>query len=249
MLKRIIRFLSNVYYFYRHCCVLVITALISSTVIMTTAGLAISNQEKTVAALDTVLAKQCRFSGTFTQKRSLTSLPVPLKSDGQFLFDCELGLIWHIASPIVETKIYTLSSNHFQLNKKLNVKPLDSFIQTTIAELLLDIMSADKQAIANHFIISEEHSNGVLLIPSDTFLKKGIQSIVLKKVLENDRAQNGISIELLDSKSQNTHIHSIETHQSDSKEASLKNCQSLFSNNLVCNILENPNSYQPSQGH
>ena len=192
------------------------------------------------ADLDSVLAKQCWFSGTFTQEKFLKGLPVPLKSDGKFLFDCDRGLIWHTASPIVDTKIYTISSSHFALNDKHEIEVLDSLIQTTIASLLLDIMSANTQAIANNFAIKRSGSNSISLTPNSAFLKKGIQSILLKKGL----SKKALTIELVDNKSQSTRIHSVETHQSDSKQSALANCQTHFINKLTCDILDNPSSYE-----
>lgn len=196
-----------------------------------------SNPQK---ALDTVLAKQCWFSGTFTQEKSLKGLPIPLTSDGQFLFDCERGLIWHTATPIIETKIYSLSSNHFDLNEKREIDVLDDVIQTTIAKMLLNIMSANTEAIANNFEITSADSNSVALIPNSGFIKKGIQSITLQKDLE----QNALTITLLDNQSQNTRIHSIETYKSESKSASLSHCQSLFNDAVTCDIFDKPSSYE-----
>lgn len=201
---------------------------------------AASDQHDT--ALDNVLTKHCRFSGTFTQEKSLTGLPIPLISNGEFLFDCDLGLIWHTAKPIVETKIYTASSMHFQLDAKLDITILDDVIQTTIAKLLLDIMSANKDAIANNFVIMATAAESVSLVPMGAFLKKGLKSISLKKT----PAKNTLVIELLDKKSQNTRITSIKTQQIESKEASLLHCKSLFKNELTCDIFEKPNNYETS---
>lgn len=194
------------------------------------------------AVLDSVLTQHCRFSGTFTQEKSLTSLPVALISTGKFLFDCDLGLIWHTAKPIVETKIYTTSSMHFHLDAKSEMEVLDDVIQTTIAKLLLDIMSANKEAITEGFVITPTGTNSISLVPMGAFLKKGLQSISLKK----NPAQNTLLIGLLDKKSQNTRITSVKTHQSESKEASLIHCQSLFNTKLTCAIFEKPSNYEAS---
>jgi len=210
---------------------------------ISTFAIADSKQDlKQQAELENVLAKQCRFSGTFTQEKSLKGLPIPLKSNGSFLFDCDLGLIWHTATPITETKVYTMTSSHFQLDDKREIEALDDIIQTTIAKLLLDIMSADQEAITNSFKINSIDQNSVSLIPNSTFLKKGIQSILLNKIPQ----PNSLLIELIDLKSQNTRIHSVETQKNESKQASLINCLSLFKNQPTCDILENPSSYETS---
>lgn len=198
--------------------------------------------EKTDDSLENILAKHCRFSGTFTQEKSLTGLPVPLNSSGQFLFDCDLGLIWHTATPIVETKVYTFSSLHYQLDEKLEIEPLDGVIQTTIAKLLLNIMSANKNAIVNNFSIIASDSNSVSLAPTSSFLKKGLQSVALKK----DPTENALLIELVDKKSQNTSIRSVETQRSESKQSSLAHCKTLFKDESTCDIFENPSSYETS---
>lgn len=202
---------------------------------LNTVAFADSNQ-----ALDKVLAKQCWFSGNFSQEKSLKGLPVPLKSSGKFLFDCERGLIWHTATPIIDTKIYSTSSSHFSLNEKREIEVLDDVIQTTIATLLLDIMSANTESIANSFIVSSSDSNSILLTPNSAFLKRGIQSIALKKYPQ----QNSLLIELLDNKSQYTRIMSVKTQKGESKKTSFINCQKLFKNKVTCDIFDDPSSYE-----
>lgn len=223
------------------CCGFILFAIIINAAISTFA-IADSKHLKQHAELDNVLAKQCRFSGTFRQEKSLKGLPVPLKSNGRFLFDCDLGLIWHTATPITETKIYTMASTHFQLDDKREIDALDDVIQTTIAKLLLDIMSANQEAITKNFKINSINPNSVSLTPNNTFLKKGIQSILLNKMPE----KNTLMIELIDQQSQSTRIYSVETQKNESKLASLSNCQSLFKNEPTCDVFENPSSYEIS---
>ena len=191
-------------------------------------------------ALDNVLTKQCWFSGTFTQEKSLIGLPTPLMSNGKFLFDCERGLIWHTENPIVETKIYTTLLSHFTLNDKREIEALDGIIQTATAKLLLDIMSANTAVIANNFIVDDSNPDNVSLTPNSPFLKKGIQSIRLKK----DSLQNALTITLIDKKSQNTRIHSVKTYQSESKQDAFTHCQTLFTDDVTCDVLNKPINYE-----
>jgi hypothetical protein len=45
------------------------------------------------------LAAQPVLAGTFAQRRFLRDLPAPLRSDGDFVFSKELGIVWHTAHP------------------------------------------------------------------------------------------------------------------------------------------------------
>lgn len=206
--------------------------------------------------LQNILPNHCRFAGTFTQSKNLAGLPVPLHSSGTFLFDCELGLVWHTQQPVPETRVYTQQDLHFQIDANDEIENKDSVIQLYIADLLLGIMSADHDFIANNFslitqqIKASQHekegepesenksaTNSVTLQPTSALLKKGLNSIRLHKTAQQ------LALNLLDNKNQHTLINSTETQRYATQQHSIDACIKLFPTGSVCAVLTDPNTY------
>ncbi|HKY91723.1 MAG TPA: outer membrane lipoprotein carrier protein LolA [Nevskiaceae bacterium] len=53
------------------------------------------------------LAAQPVLAGTFAQRKFLRELPTPLRSDGDFVFSKELGVVWHTVRPFDSELVLT----------------------------------------------------------------------------------------------------------------------------------------------
>ena len=230
-------------------------ALLSITTHIKTASSQTAIVPPVIAQLNSVLPKHCRFAGTFVQTKNLSGLPIPLHSSGTFLFDCELGLIWHTHQPVPETRVYTQQDLHFQIDANDDIENKDSVIQLYIADLLLGIMSADHDFIASNFSPSTKplttndentgtvasqnglNSSNITLLPTSAFLKKGLNSLHLHKTTQQ------LTLSLLDNKNQTTTISSTETARYATQQQSIDACIELFPTRSICAVLTDPSTY------
>ncbi len=144
------------------------------------ASTALSQTNHPVSALDS-LPKHCLFSAKFDQKKTLKSLPVPLKSTGKMFFSCHAGLIWETQTPIQESLILTRSEYQFKQQaespKSTRLEVLDSIESRFLSRLLIGLMSADKHYIEQTFNTSSFSTTEVSLTPKDSFIQKAIKEI------------------------------------------------------------------------
>ncbi len=199
-------------------------------------------------ALERILPDNCIFSGEFNQVKQLDKLPVPLSSSGQLLFSCHHGLIWKSIKPFNEDLIYTLKSTHFRVIENNEPIPLEGLQHHYLAKFLLSLLSANIESIQRDFDISLDQSNrdtvAINLLPTNTYAKKGLDSISIKKTV----AETGdeLSINIIDSKKQKTKINivNINNAKNDSKDEMNLFCHTIFSQaESTCSILSSPQQY------
>lgn len=114
-------------------------------------GVALADQADIAAELPP--APGCHYRAGFIQQRTLPSLPVPLASSGSLLFACDLGLVWHTATPIEETLVYTIGATHFRIDGAGRTEPLQGLVHDFMADLLLGLMAGDGSAVTRHFTL------------------------------------------------------------------------------------------------
>ncbi len=199
-------------------------------------------------ALEHILPDHCIFSGNFNQLKQLAKLPVPLSSSGQLLFSCHHGLIWKSIKPFNEDLIYTLKNTHFRVIDNNGPIALDGLQHQYLAKFLLNLLSSDTESIQKDFDISLDQSNrnttAINLSPTNTYAKKGLNSINIKKTVTE--AGDKLTINIMDSKQQTTNINifNINNAKNDSKDEMNFFCQAFFSQpENICPILSSPQQY------
>jgi hypothetical protein len=138
------------------------------------------------------LPKHCHFSAKFDQQKTLTSLPIPLKSSGQIYFSCNAGLIWETQTPIKESLILTKSDYQFRQNnqaeygKAPEFEVLDSLESRSLSRLLIGLMSSDNAYIDKTFNSKKFGKTELLLTPKDQFISKAIETVKIKRQITSD---------------------------------------------------------------
>lgn len=209
----------------------VITLLFSSFCVSASAN-------KGVDLLTLMLPQVCHFAGEFSQSKHIKALPMPLASNGEFIYSCDLGLIWKTQKPVIESLVFTHQKLHFLVPEKLSVENLDSVQHEFLANLLLGLMAGNTGFIANKFEIKVlEKQGGIIalkLLPKSKLLRQAIDSVVL----ENQTEKNEIKISIIDNKQQITTIVSTEKRQYANKNDFLEGCVSLSADG--CELLKRP---------
>lgn len=127
------------------------------------------------------LPQQCYFAGRFAQNRKVESIPAPLESQGNFLFSCEDGLIWHTGLPTRETVIYTNGKKHFQVGSDDRMEPLKGRLHANMALLLNGLMGADLSYLEKYFSLGAIEPDHVELQPKKKNMRKFIEQLNLRK--------------------------------------------------------------------
>lgn len=150
------------------------------------------------------LPQHCYFSGRFVQNRKVESIPASLESQGNFLFSCEHGLIWHTGLPTRETVIYTNGKKHFQVDSDGRIEPLKGRLHDNMALLLNGLMGADVNYLEKYFSFGTIEPDNVELQPKKKNMRKFIEQLNLRKLdesieinLVND-ARNNTTIRIYD---------------------------------------------------
>ncbi len=213
---------------------MMIKSILLSFVLATT--FAYANSDKELEILKSMLPEACFFSGEFNQSKQIKTLPVPLKSNGEFVYSCDSGLIWNTQKPIVESLVFTNEKLHFLVLDQSTQENLDGVQHFFLANLLLSLMAGDTQFIANEFkLISSKDQHGILTLkPKNKMVKQAIQSVMLKKI----ESSNVLEISITDSKQQITQIVSSEKQQFKANDDFVKSCMSLSTSS--CKLLLDP---------
>ena len=209
-----------------------IISSIMSFLLLLSSQTSMATEQKT---LQEMLPKDCHFSGEFQQKKQIKSLPVPLNSAGVFSYSCDYGLIWATQSPIQEALVFTKENLHFLVPDNITVENLEGVQHDFIAKLLLGLLSGDTGFIEKEFDISETpQSDSLLLKPKSTFVKRAINSVLLKKQPEG----KSLSIKITDKNKQSTQIITKQSSQYANKDEFKQHCIREF--NDTCDLLLDP---------
>lgn len=141
----------------------------------------------------------CEYTAAFSQARSVSGIPVPLKSTGRVLFSCHHGMIWQTDEPVRETIVYTLDDTHFSINGNNDARQLNDLIHRNMASLLLPMMAGDLSALEQRFIVSRD-DDAILVRPRDEGTARFLKQIRI--VESGDKAD----IAMIDGRDQTTSI-------------------------------------------
>ena len=195
-----------------------------------------ANSDENLHSLKSMMPKVCHFSGEFIQTKQIKTLPIPLVSNGVFVYSCELGLIWQTQKPIIESLVFTNEELHFLVPEKRSIENLDGVQHNFLANLLLGLMAGNTDFIENEFEILriENEQNTLTLSPKNNMVKRAILTVVLNKKTEI----NELEISITDKNKQTTKIVSTEKQQFVSNDDFSKNCHSISTKS--CELLLNP---------
>lgn len=114
-------------------------------------------------------------SGTFKQERIINALPIPLTSEGNFIYDSEKGITWNTTTPIQSNINISLEGISIDGERMNNVG------HQLFRELLLAIFSGNFSALNNQFKVQEakEPKNQILLTPTNKNIASKIQKIII----------------------------------------------------------------------
>lgn len=150
-------------------------------------------------ALQSYLPGGCYHTGQYRQERQVAGLSQLLVTEGDFIFACENGLIWHTASPLIETTIYKTAGDHFLLDAANRPTKLDGRVHQALGSLLNHLVGGDAVYLSRHFTAVEE-TGRVRLTPKQNRLKKFIQYIEIKPL------PDAVELWLAHSANEYTHI-------------------------------------------
>lgn len=197
--------------------------------------------------LSSILPDTCIFSGRFEQQKTIAELSKPLLSSGQIFFSCHYGLIWQHQQPFEESMVYTLKQRHFRITDTARVIVLQGQQHKIIADLLINLLSADSQAIYKDFtVLADEQEDNettlrVVLVPESRFLKHAINTLSIEK-----SSVQSIKIELLDNLKQLTviQLNNLKALSPSSVAGYAELCrQSLPGSQIACEVLADPEWY------
>lgn len=129
-----------------------------------------------IDTLQEYLPSGCHHAGQYRQEKTLAGLEQALITEGSFVYSCELGLIWHTATPVTETIIYKITAEHFLLSEDNILNPLDGRVHQALGTLLNHLVGGDTVYLQRHFQITVA-DNALRLNPKQKRLKKFIQYI------------------------------------------------------------------------
>lgn len=188
----------------------------------------------------------CHFSGNFIQQKNIKSLPIPIKSSGDFFFSCDFGLVWNTSAPIQEALLYVNARKNYRVDERGEIEPLSGAARYAMSKVFLRLLKGDTEYFADEFAVSAAPDNaGLILVPESEFMKKGINQIQIAKhgATQSDLLLN---INIQDTTGQNTvvTIDSIREYAIDNKQAAFEQCETIYPGpGDWCRILRSPDFY------
>jgi hypothetical protein len=193
-----------------------------------------------------IFPTSCHFSGQFSQRKNIDGLPVPLLSDGDFFFSCDLGLVWNTYSPFNEAILYANVSKSYRVDDEGEIQQLSGIAKYIMSKVLMRLLKGDADYFVEEFLVTPSSDNEMLeLRPESYFMKKGIDNIPFKKV---ESFEEGVSLRVVvtDITGQETEvdINKIKEHEIDGKANALQQCQELYPNSMQwCKVLRAPRRF------
>ena len=90
--------------------------------------------------LTDIMPNSCNFSGQFVQKKAIKGLPIPLQSNGEFFFSCDLGLIWRTSSPFEEALLFANGATHFRIDEHGEHAPLSGMVRYSMSRIFIRLL-------------------------------------------------------------------------------------------------------------
>ena len=128
-------------------------------------------------------AQRCYVSARVEQHKTVTALARPLHSEGKLFYSCDHGLVWHTASPIVETLLYSNGKAHYRAVNHASPELLKDRLHRQLGTMLMAIIGGDQAYIDQHFAVLEHNdtdgNNYTLFEPKKKAFKRRMNSISL----------------------------------------------------------------------
>ena len=129
--------------------------------------------------------ERCYVSARVEQRKTVESLAKPLHSEGKLFYSCDHGLIWHTASPIVETLLYSTGKTHYRAVNHASAEPLKDRLHRQLGTMLMAIIGGNQEYIDQQFAVLEHNdtdgNNYTLFEPKKKAHKRRMSSISLNK--------------------------------------------------------------------
>lgn len=196
--------------------------------------------------LSAVFPKTCHFSGLFVQKKEIQGLAFPLQSSGDFLFSCDLGLIWNTTAPFNEALLYANAKTNYKVDEHGNIEEMSGTTRYVMSRFFLRLLNGDADYFAQEFKVTlTEDGSGTILTPESDFMKKGIEGILIENFNPDEKALS-LNVKITDATGQATHItiKSIVEYSLDGRTEAYKQCKVLYPNpSKWCRLLRSPGYY------
>lgn len=200
------------------------------------------DNESTKRLLTIYMPEHCAMSGQFEQKKQLPSLPIPIVSQGDFFFYCELGVVWRTVEPFEDILIYTPHNRYFRIDDKSKVSSLNGLVHHNIAKILLAMLSGDKDFFIEKFSITQtEEDSALALEPKSQWLKKGINKITLRKTIPTNVVQ--LIIHSASSEVTMLSIVDVNNRSVSAKSAAFDACVESMLAKQACEVLRYPSRF------
>ena len=207
-------------------------------------ALAFDNAATEQELLRDILPSSCDFTARFEQSKQVKGIPLPLKSNGEFLYSCRLGLIWNTVYPFYETLLISNRKHSFRMDEDGELLPLQGAVQFGMSRVFMRLLKGDIDYFADEFSVQKAlDNNATRLTPESKFMKKGLAFIDVQKT---EREETGVSltIEIQDVMGQVSiiDIHKIsEATNVDSRLQAYEYCQTVYkATPKWCRILRTP---------
>lgn len=127
----------------------------------------------------------CFFAGQFTQVKTIPGLEVELRVAGQFVFDCQVGVIWSTQQPLLESQLFTFDGDNHVINGDDTIVKIEGRYGDAVSKLMLALIGGDSQSLANTFDFSLVETQSpdytVALTPKRKRLRNVFSAITLTK--------------------------------------------------------------------
>ena len=201
-----------------------------------------NNDEKN--QLQTVMPTACHFSGNFVQKKAMQGLPIPLVSEGDFFFSCDLGIIWQTQQPFPEALIYSDFHNYRVSSETNNIERLTSLTHFGMSKIMLKMLNGDVDYFSESFAVDLIGENQFSLSPQSKFMKRAIDKITLQRVLTDDSVSLLVTIEDISQQQTEISIDRLIEYKLDTKQAVRQQCEKLYPNQkTLCEVLRYPGRF------
>ncbi len=146
-------------------------------------------------------------NGKFTQSRHIAILSTPLRSAGEFRYQREIGLVWHVSHPVESTLEISYDKGLRLVNDDGEAKSVTG--AELLTQLFLGLFSGNLDALLDIFNIDEhkdETTWRLHLTPKSDALRQHISHI-------NIVGNNGVNaITVVETSGDRNEIHLLEQH-------------------------------------
>lgn len=134
-----------------------------------------------IIAISTIISQSPLIEGTFYQERRTSNIETSIKSQGEFLFVKELGIYWHVKSPVDFSINFLNPDNKFTSSKEKKTNKMEK----KIGELLVTFLSGDleklqKQFTINHQINKDNDTWEIMMTPRRRAVKRHLSEISIR---------------------------------------------------------------------